>query len=195
MRTWMLLAVAMFVGGCSQPASPPEQPEKKDVEEVVEQNPDGEKLQKEVSVPANVPAYTLTKDEMGMVEGFVVRSVSASANASSEEDLEAITRELWAETKTDILAITFYPNEPMAETSGAGQAFLGEDAARTFISAQYTDPSVADIDGQVQEAMENDGILLISIQDEVDSLNQSVCAEWDVTTMGTPPPEMNCPGF
>ena len=47
-------------------------------------DPDGEKIQKEVSVPTDVPAYTLTKDEAGMVEGFEVRSVAASTEVTSE---------------------------------------------------------------------------------------------------------------
>ena len=124
----------------------------------------------------------------------MIRSVAASTGVTSEEDLRAITLELWSETEEDILAVTFYPDEPMAEASGTAQAFLSEAAARTFISAQYADPSEADVEGQVSEAMANDGLLVVSIEDEVDEMEQEMCAEWD-TTLGTPPPEFNCEGL
>ena len=63
-----------------------------------------------------------------------------------------------------------------------------------MLSSQYTDPSEANIDEQVEEAMANDGITVLSIQDEVDAANEEMCAEWEVTTMRTPPP-WDCPGY
>ena len=42
--------------------------------------------------------------------------------------------------------------------------------------------------------MENEGFWVLSLEDEVESMTQEVCAEWDTTTMGSPPPEWNCPG-
>lgn len=190
----LLTTAAMFVG-CAGASNAPQQGEKEDVERATEETPDGEKIQKEVSVPADVPAYMLTKDEAGMVEGFGIRSVAASTDVTSEGELEAITRELWAETNADILAVAFYPNEPGADVSGTAQAFLGEDAARAFISSQYADPSEADVEGQVRDAMANDGLFVVAIQDEVDEMEQEMCAEWDTTTMGTPPPEFDCDGL
>ena len=56
-------------------------------------------------------------------------------------------------------------------------------------------PEQAEKEDVGQAVVANEGILAVSIQDEVDSFTQSVCAEWDVTTMGTSPPEMNCPGY
>ena len=44
-----------------------------------------------------MPAYALTKDEQGTVEGVRTRAVSASMDATAADDLEAITRELWAD--------------------------------------------------------------------------------------------------
>jgi hypothetical protein len=144
-RILLVVAVSIVFCGCSQPAAPPEQAEKEGVEEAVEETPDGEKIQKEVSVPPDVPAYTLTKDEMGMVGSFDARVVSASTDVTSGEDLEAITRELWADTtRADTMQVVFYPNEPTAETTGSGMAFLSEAAARaTFqeISARGADPN------------------------------------------------------
>ena len=187
-----MFVVLLVMAGCSQASQAPAQGEKEDVERATEDTPDGEKIQKEVSVPPDVPAYTLTKDEVGAVEGFVVRDTAASTDATSEEDLRAITLELWAETEEDVLVVAFYPNQPGAEISGTGQAFLGEDAARAFISAQYTDPSEADVEGQVRDAMANDGLLVVALQEEIEEMEQEMCADWDTTTMGTPPPEFNC---
>lgn len=196
-RILLVVAVSIVFCGCSQPAAPPEQAEKEGVEEAVEETPDGEKIQKEVSVPPDVPAYTLTKDEMGMVGSFDARVVSASTDVTSGEDLEAITRELWADTtRADTMQVVFYPNEPTAETTGSGMAFLSEAAARaTFqeISARGADPNA--IEADVQKAMQNDGISVIPTQEIVDNLIEEECAKWDTTTMGTPPPEWDCPGY
>ena len=169
----------------------PQQGEKEDVEKGIEQTPNGEKIQKEISVPTEVPAYTLTKDESGMVEGFEVRSVAASTDVTSEEELEAITRELWAETNADSLQALFYPNEPGADTTGTSMAYLSEAAARTIISSMYAASANADIQGQVEEAMSNDGIHLIPVEEMI----EEECANWDITTLGTPPPEWDCPGY
>ncbi len=193
----VLAALVVFLWGCSQPASAPNQTEKEDVEEGVVQTPEGEKIQKEVSVPADVPPYTLTKDERGMVGGFDARLISASTDVTSGEDLEAITRELWAETtKADTMQVVFYPNEPMAETTGSGMAFLSEAAARaTFqeISARGADPQA--IEDDVRKAMRNDGIYVIPTEEMVEEMIAEECAKWDTTTMGTPPPEWDCPGY
>ena len=152
--------------------------------------------EEEVSVPADVPAYEVTLDEQGADLGLSIRNVAASTDATSKEDLEAITRELWAKgAQVDAMLVTFYPNKPTADPAGTGQAFSSEEAARTFISAQYTDPSEADVEGQVQQAMANDGILVTAIQEELDKMIEEECAKWDTTTMGSPPPEWNCPGY
>jgi hypothetical protein len=54
--------------------------------------------------------------------------------------------------------------------------------------------------------MRNDGIAIISSVEEdrklrqemeeiTQELFQSVCAEWDASALGTPAPELNCPGY
>ena len=195
LRVLLVLVALMTFYGCGQSSPAPEQGEK---EAVGGNKPERTKApaDEEASVPANVPAYTLTKDEEGALRGLRLREVAASTDATSAEELEAITRELWAKgAEVDAMVVTFYPNEPMADPSGTGQAFLSEEAARVFISAQYADPSEADVEGQVQRAMSNGGFLIASFEEELDEMNQQVCEEWDVTTMGTPPPDMNCPGY
>ncbi len=151
-----------------------------------------------IAVPADVPEYTLTKDETTAdpAPGLRMRGVSASTKTTSAEGMEAITRELWFGTEdAEALVAAFYPDKPMAELSGTGYAFRNREAARAVLSSQYADPSEANIDEQVEEAMANDGISVLSIQDEVDAATEEMCAEWEVTTMGTPPPEWDCPGY
>ena len=106
-------------------------------------------------------------------------------------------RELWYETNdADALVAAFYPDKPMAELSGSGYAFRNREATCAVLSSQYTDPSEANIDEQVEEAMANDGISGLSIQDEVDAATDKMCAEWEATTtLGTPPPEWDYPGY
>ncbi len=190
-----ILVLLMLAGCAGQAADAPTQGEKEDVEQAVEQTPDGEKIQKEVSVPSFVPAYTLTKDEAGMVQGFEIRSVAASTDVTSKEDLEAITRELWAKTDADSLQVLFYPNEPGANSTGTSMAYLSEAAARTIITSMYAASANADIEGQVEEAMNNDGISVIATEEMIDEIIAEECANWDTTTLGTPPPEWECPGY
>jgi hypothetical protein len=184
----VLLVLVVFVGlyGCGGAE------ESDQVEEVKEPTTPA----KTVSPPADVPAYDVTKDEEGAQMGLRVRNVSASTDATSEEDLEAITRELWTDgPEVDAMIVTFYPNEPTADPAGTGEAYRSEEAARTMISAMYADPSEADVEKQVRETLENGGIRVVSLEEEAESMTQEMCAEWDVTTMGTPPPEWNCPGY
>ena len=190
----VLLTMAAMVAGCSggSDASSPEQGGKEDGGKAAAAAEGG------IVVPADVPEYTLTKDEATTdpALGLRVRGVSASTKTTSAEGMEAITRELWSQTENaDAMVAGFYPDKPMAELSGTGYAFRNREAARAVLSSQYTDPSEANIDEQVDDAMANDGISVLSIQDEVEAATEEMCAEWEVTTMGTPPPEWDCPGY
>jgi hypothetical protein len=160
----VLLTIAAMVAGCSggSDANAPEQGGKESVEKAAEAPEGG------IAVPADVPEYTLTKDETTAdpALGLDMRGVSASTKTTSAEGMEAITRELWSETEdAEALVATFYPDKPMAELSGTGYAFRNRESARAVLSSQYTDPSEANIDEQVEEAMANDGISVLSIQD------------------------------
>jgi hypothetical protein len=172
--------------GCQQQASAPKAPEKKNVEEAVE----------EIQVPANVPAHEITKDEEVALSGLTERSVSVSTDVTSEGDLGAITRKLWVDTDADTLQVTFFPNEPMAESVGSGMAFVSEEAARTTfraISAQGASPEA--IEEDVRQAMRNDGIYVIATEEMIDDIIEEECANWDRAAMGSPPPEWDCPGY
>jgi hypothetical protein len=180
-RAIVLILASLFVLiGCGPASSPVEREEK----------------QHGLDDEAQAPGYDVTLDEEGTGMGLRLRNVSASTDATSKEDLESITRDLWAEgSEVDAMIATFYPNEQTADPVGTGEAYRSEEAARTVISAMYTDPSEANVEEQVQKAMANDGFRVVSLEEEVERMNREVCAEWDVTTMGTPPPEMECPGY
>jgi hypothetical protein len=190
-----LLTIAAMVAGCSggSDANAQKQEGKEEVEKAAEAPQGG------IAVPTDVPEYTLRKDETtaNPALGLRMRGVSASTKTTSDEDMETIMRELWSETNdADALVAAFYPDKPMAELSGSGYAFRNREATCAVLSSQYTDPSEANIDEQVEEAMANDGISVLVIQDEVDAATDEMCAEWEVTTtLGTPPPEWDCPGY
>ena len=115
---------------------------------------------------AAVPAYEVTLDDAGQQMGMSLRNVSASTDATSSEELEAITRELWDTGPTvDAMIVTFYPDTPTADPVGTGEAYRNEEAARTIISAMYADPSEADVESQVEEVMANDGLRVISYEE------------------------------
>ena len=164
----VLMTIATMFAGCSREPGTrsSDQGEKEDVEKATEA-PEGEN-----AIPADVPEYTLTKDETAAdpALGLRIRGVSASTDAASADGMEAITREIWSETdEADALVATFYQDKPMANLSGTGYAFLDEKAARAVLSSQYTDPSEANVDGHVEEVMANDGVSVLSIQDEVNA--------------------------
>ena len=155
----VLLTIAAMVAGCSggSDANAPEQGGKEDV---------GKAAEGGIAVPADVPEYALMKDEATVDPALDLRmrGVSVSTKTTSAEGMEAITRELWSETNdADALVAAFYPDKPMAELSGTGYAFRNRETARAVLSSQYTDPSEANIDEQVEEAMANDGISVLSI--------------------------------
>jgi hypothetical protein len=82
-----------------------------------------------------------------------------------------------------------------ASESGYGQAFGSEGSARAFLSAQYAASASANVENGVQKAMANDGIFVVSFVEAEEDMTRQSCAEWDTTTMGTPPPEWDCPGY
>jgi len=143
----------------------------------------------------NLPDYNIMMDE-DCSESFPQKCINAATDATSEEAFTLLT-EYFRDANPGYRAVivTFYENHQMPETTGSGWWFADEEAARTLLSQQYTDPQEANIEAQVREVMDNGGYYITSLQDAAQEMNQEVCAEWDVTTMGTPPADMNCPGY
>jgi hypothetical protein len=178
--------LVLFFSACGQASSPAERQERQG---------GVKQVQREES--EDLPAYDVTlEQDCSQDYPYPVKCYSVTTAATSTEDLEALTRH-FAEESPQYLAVTvsFYPPRQTAEISGTGFFFANEEVARSVISQMYQNPGEANVDEQVNEAMQNDGIYVIAITEEVEEMNRQVCAEWDVTTMGTPPPEMNCPGY
>ena len=147
--TWIacgvLLAIAGFVlTGCEQANSP------------VERKEQGE----------GVLAYDITSESDFVDAGLSVKRYAVSTAATSGEDLEGITADLWEKTSGyQVVQVVFYPENSAADdTSGAGSAFENEQVARTALTEAST--READVEERVREAMENDGIYVISMADE-----------------------------
>ena len=88
---------------------------------------------------------------------------------------------------------TFFFDEPQANSSGRGFAFNSKEAARNILSSSL--PKEADLNKEVSKAMQNDGIYLTSVEDEIE---QQACEGWDSNksnTLGRPPKQWDCPGF
>ena len=214
-----VLLVAMIVltvlYGCAEATKPVERAEKqqgldkqareKETSELAPEPPSSEPTTSDKpnlpdsSDKPTLPDYNIMMDE-DCSESFPQKCINAATDAASEEAFTLLTEHFKEENPGyRAILVTFYENNQMSETTGSGWWFADEEAARTLLSQQYADPQEANIDEQVREVMDNGGFYITSLldaaQDAARELNQEVCAEWDVTTMGTPPAEMNCPGY
>jgi len=171
-RVLVVMAVLMVLYGCGQSSTAPEQGD--------EGGSQKETAEKEISVPANVPNYDVTKEERCPVGNQDAKCITGFSGATSSEDIEAITRELWAKNQGEnaLIVILYPPRATGANMSGAGYAFSDRRAAKAIISSQYTasGQKIADIERQVDKAMENDGIYVISIKDAVQSASTNASA-------------------
>jgi hypothetical protein len=184
-----VLAVFALLEACGRASSPAERQERNvGVEEP-------KKKEQAEAPPANLPSYDVTLEQDCSLD-YPAKCYAVTTTATSTEDLEALTRH-FAEESPEHLAVTvsFYPPRQTVDISGTGFYFANEEVARSVISQMYQNPGEANVDEQVNEAMQNDGIYVIAITEAAEEMNREVCAEWDVTTMGTPPPEMDCPGY
>jgi hypothetical protein len=172
-RVLAVLALLLaLLYGCAQSTPAPGQRENKDTAKVTQEptkKPDAS--EQEASAPVDVPDYALTKDEKGMMNGLRVRNISASTDATSERDLEAITQDLWAkESNADAMIVSFYPDEPAAEVRETSEAYRSRKAARIVISAMYPPPE-PHIEERVRQTMANGGIRIVSRADEITGMN------------------------
>lgn len=190
MRLLMVMAVGLlFVAGCSQASSPAERQEHTEGVEPIR-----EKVEE-----ASLPDHDVLMDQ-DCSGDFPQKCINVATDATSEEAFTKLTRH-FKEENPEYLAVivTFYEAHQTPDQTGTGFAFRDEETARAVLSSMYTASASASapasVEEQVRKAMENDGIYVISFAEEVQEMTQEMCAEWDVTTMGTPPPEMNCPGY
>lgn len=121
--------------------------------------------------------------------------LSVSTDATSEKDLEAIVRDLWANgSDVAVMEVGFYPNGQGAST-GMGMAFENEEAAA--VTFRGFPPAFADPENNeavVRETMQNGGIYVVPTEALIDDTIEEECANWDTAIFGSPPPEWDCPG-
>ena len=165
MRLIMALAVALLLVGCGQAASPIEKHEKRQGLERIE---NGVPL-KEGS--PYIPGYDITMEKDCADTGVVGKCYTVATDATSKEDLEVVTADLWLENPEYLVVlVTFYPDKPTADVSGAGFAFKNEQAARVVLK-QLTAEG-ATVEDEVRQAMANGGIYVISAGDEMREFSQ-----------------------
>ena len=129
MQLMVALAVVLLLVGCGQVASPVEKQEKREGLERIEE----EARPRERS--PGVPAYDIITMERDCADtGIVGKCYSVSTDATSREDLEIVTADLWLKSPGYLaVLVTFYPDKPTADVSGAGFAFRNEQAARVVL--------------------------------------------------------------
>ena len=93
--------------------------------------------------------------------------------------------------------VTFFFDKPQANSSGRGFTFNSKEAARNILLRSLPQERFqdADLNEEVRKAMQNDGIYVISIEEEVE---QRACEDWDSNkskTLGRPPKQWDCPGY
>ena len=179
-----VLAVLALLAGCDQPNSPAERQEQREGVEQAQKEP------QEEAPPDDLPSYEATLDQDCTQGNIPGRCLGVATPATSEEDFRALTAHFRDENPEAMaIIISFYPPGQIADISGAGVWFANEEAARAFLRKGYTDLDIQATD--IQAIMDDGGMLVISMED----MTREMCAEWDVSTMGTPPKEWNCPGY
>src|SRR5215211_1034508 len=175
--------------GCSQANSPAEHQERREGIESVQK--------KEANKPqstAKLAKYRVTKKQTCQIASQTTTCYRVSTDASSGEDFTALTRHFRKQSGgVDAVVVTFFSEEPQANSSGRGFAFRSKQAARDILSRVLLQEIVlrdADLNEEVSKAMQDDGIYVFSLEDEIE---QRACEDWDSKTLGHPPKGWDCP--
>jgi hypothetical protein len=159
-----VLAVVMLLVGCSQVAPSVEQQQKRQGPERIEKAPPRDPS-------PDLPAYNITLEQDCAETGVVGKCYGVSTDATSREELEVVTADLWLDSPGYLaVLVTFYPNKPTADVSAAGFAFENEQAARVVL-AQFLAQGTS-VEDEVREAMTNGGIYVVAPADEARELTQ-----------------------
>jgi ABC-type Fe3+ transport system substrate-binding protein len=164
-----VLAVVLLLVGCSQAAPPVEKQQKREGPERIGEAPP--------SGPSpDLPAYDITLERDCAETGVVGKCYSVSTDATSRQELELLTADLWlASPRYLAVLVTFYPNKPTADVSAMGFAFENEQAARVVL-AQFLAQGTS-VEDEVREAMANGGIYVVSPADEARELTQGAAVD------------------
>jgi hypothetical protein len=160
----MVLAVVMLLVGCSQTAPSFEKQQKREAPQRIENAPPRD-------LSADLPAYDITLERDCAESGVVGKCYRVSTDATSREELEAVTAKVWLDSPEYLaVLVTFYPNKPTANASAWGFAFENEQAARVVL-AQFLAQGTS-VEDEVGEAMGNGGIYVVVPADEARELTQ-----------------------
>jgi hypothetical protein len=159
-----VLAVMILLVGCSQAAPSVEKQQKREGPERIEKAPP--------KAPSpDLPAYNITLEQDCAETGVVGKCYGVSTDATSREELEVVTADLWLDSPGYLaVLVTFYPKKPTADVSAAGFAFENEQAARVVL-AQFLAQGTS-VEDEVREAMANGGIYVVAPADEARELTQ-----------------------
>jgi hypothetical protein len=159
-----VLAVVMILVGCSQAVPSVEKQNNREAPERIEKDP----LK---GSSTTLPAYDITSEQDCAESGVVGKCYRVSTDATSREELEVITADLWLDNPGYLaVLVTFYPNKPTADISAWGFAFENEQAARVVL-AQFLAQGTS-VEDEVRETMGNGGIYIVASADEARELTQ-----------------------
>jgi hypothetical protein len=175
-----VLAVVILLVGCSQAAPSVEQQQKRESPERLEKAPPRDPS-------PDLPAYDVTFEQDCAETGVVGKCYGVSTDATSREELEVVTADLWLDSPGYLaVLVTFYPNKPTADVSAAGFAFENEQAARVVL-AQFLAQGTS-VEDEVREAMANGGIYVVAPADEAqDDEAQELTQETAIGRAGEAP--------
>ena len=185
----MTLAGLLTVMGCGLASSPAEHRERRGgIESAQKEANDPES-------PAKLAEHRVTKKKRCRIASQTATCYRLSTDATSGEAFTVLTRNLRKQSGgDDNVVVTFFFDEPRANSSGRGFAFESEEAARDVLSRVLPQKRYLrdeDLNEEVSKAMQNDGIYVISIYDE---LAEEMCAAWDPRSLGPPPKRWDCTG-
>ena len=150
--------------GCSQPAPSVEKQHKREGPKRVDKAPPRDPS-------PDLPTYDVTFEQECAETGVVGRCYGVSTDATSREELEVVTADLWLDSPGYLaVLVTFYPKKSTADVSATGFAFENEQAARVVL-AQFLAQGTS-VEDEVREAMANGGIYVVAPADEARELIQ-----------------------
>jgi hypothetical protein len=164
MRFVTVLAVVMLLVGCSQAAPSVDKQQKREAPQRIEKAPTR-------GPSPDLPAYDVTSEQDCAESGIVGKCYDVSTGATSREELEVVTADLWLDSPGYLaVLVMFYPNEPTAEVSAWGFAFENEQAARVVLAQSLVQGT--SVEDEVREAMANGGIYVVVPADGARDLNR-----------------------
>jgi hypothetical protein len=161
-----VLAAVILLVGCSQAAPSVDKQQNTEAPQRIEKTPPR-------GPSSNLPAYEITFQHHCAESGVVGKCYGVSTDATSREELEVITADLWLDSPGYLaVLVRFYSNKPTADLSAWGFAFNNEQAARVVL-AQFLVQG-ASVEDEVREAMANGGIYVVVPADEARKLTQEI---------------------